>query len=136
MRKRFIGLVAAGAAAAALGLAPNVAHAADNDRLVTSTAGAAIGLTVDWTGYDSFVLRNVYLKDTLCDGHSVFFYVRASGHQYPNHHNKAGCNSTASWASIPGSLYGGTVALTVTVCRDTFGDNCATSRASLNPYNP
>ncbi|MFF4243650.1 hypothetical protein ACFYY2_04140 [Streptomyces sp. NPDC001822] len=136
MRKRFFGAVTAGAVAAVLGLAPNAAHAADNDRLVTSTAGAAIGLTVDWTSDTSFVLRNVYLKDTVCDGDSVFFYIRVSGYTYPNHRNEGGCNSTASWTSMPGSFSGGAVALTVTVCRDAFTDNCATSRASLNPYNP
>lgn len=126
--------IAAGAAVAAVGLMPGAAQAADNDRLVTSTEGAAIGLTVDWTSSSSLVIRDVYLKDTGNDGHSVFFYITASGYQYPNHWNRSGYNTTVHWDALPGSLSVDIAYAEVTVCRDTLFDNCATSRRSSNPY--
>ncbi|MET7700493.1 hypothetical protein [Streptomyces sp. NPDC005485] len=135
MKKRFMAAVTAGVAVAAVVLVPGAAHAADNDRLVTSTEGAAIGLTVDWTSYNSLVLRDVYLKDTGDDGHSVFFYVTATrSFQYPNHWNKSGYNTTAHWDALPGSLTSEIAFVDVTVCRDKLFDNCATSRQSKNPY--
>ncbi|MER6464309.1 hypothetical protein ACWC4D_34895 [Streptomyces sp. NPDC001288] len=135
MKKRAIAAVVAGLAAAALGLTPGTASAADNDALSASTTGASASLTVDWTGSESFTLRNVKLSDTSCDAHPVFFHVSVPGFQFPNHFNSAGCGTTTTWGSMPGSLTGGIHSLWLTVCRDTTFDNCSTSATSINPYN-
>ncbi|WP_328315428.1 hypothetical protein [Streptomyces sp. NBC_00388] len=135
MKKRVMAAVTASAAVAALGLMPGAAHASDNERITTSTEGAAIGLTVDWTSFNSVVLRDVYLKDTGNDGNSVFFYVSDGGFRYPDHKNKSGYNTTVHWDALPGSTSGGYMYfITVTVCRDKLFDNCTTSRQSHNPY--
>ncbi|MGW3283984.1 hypothetical protein ACWDR3_04965 [Streptomyces sp. NPDC001002] len=135
MRKRCITAVVAGLAATVLGFMPGTASAADNDVRSASTTGASVSLTVDWTGSESFTLRNVKLSDTSCDAHPVFFYVTVPGFQYPNHWNTSGCGSTATWSALPGSLEGGIHSLWVTVCRDTTLDNCSSSSASINPYD-
>jgi hypothetical protein len=135
MRKRCITAVVAGLAATVLGFTPGTASAADNDVRSASTTGASVSLTVDWTGSESFTLRNVKLSDTSCDAHPVFFYVTVPGFQYPNHWNTGGCGSTATWSALPGSLDGGIHSLWVTVCRDTTLDNCSSSSASINPYD-
>ncbi|MEU5400176.1 hypothetical protein ABZ348_12900 [Streptomyces sp. NPDC005963] len=128
-------MVTASAAVTALGLMPGAAHAADNDRLTTSTAGAAVGLTVDWTGPSSFTLRNVYLKDTGNDGESVYFYVSYPGWwDFKQRWNKNGYNTTVSWVRLHGSIRGEIARLKVKVCRDKIRDNCKLSRASDNPY--
>ncbi|SEE64819.1 hypothetical protein SAMN05216489_07583 [Streptomyces sp. 3213] len=135
MKKRGIAALVAGLAAVALGLTPGTANASDNQPLSASTTGASVSLTVDWTGSESFTLRNVKLSDTSCDAHPVFFYVTVPGFQFPNHWNTSGCGTTTTWSALPGSLDGGIHSLGVTVCRDTTFDNCSTSGASLNPYD-
>ncbi|MEU5307524.1 hypothetical protein AB0958_31210 [Streptomyces sp. NPDC006655] len=135
MNKRGITAVAAGLAAVALGFTPGTAAAADNQPLSASTTGASVSLTVDWTGSESFTLRNVKLSDTSCDAHPVYFYVTAPGFQFPNHWNSSGCGTTSTWSSLSGSLVGGIHSLGVTVCRDTTFDNCSSSGLSINPYD-
>ncbi|MCG7203034.1 MULTISPECIES: hypothetical protein [Streptomyces] len=135
MNKRGITAVAAGLAAVALGFTPGTANAADNQPLSASTTGASVSLTVDWTGSESFTLRNVKLSDTSCDAHPVYFHVTAPGFQFPNHWNSSGCGTTSTWSSLSGSLEGGIHSLGVTVCRDTTFDNCSSSGVSINPYD-
>ncbi|MEV2211417.1 hypothetical protein AB0H86_08085 [Streptomyces sp. NPDC050997] len=135
MKKRGITAVVAGLAAMVLGFTPGTANAADNDPRSASTTGASVSLTVDWTGSDSFTLRNVKLSDTSCDAHPVYFYVTVPGFQFPNHWNSSGCGTTTTWSSLPGSEDSGIHSLWVTVCRDTTFDNCSSSSASLNPYS-
>ncbi|MEU2775233.1 hypothetical protein ABZ646_20400 [Streptomyces sp. NPDC007162] len=135
MNKRGITAVAAGLAAVVLGFTPGTASAADNQPLSASTTGASVSLTVDWTGSESFTLRNVKLSDTSCDAHPVYFHVTAPGFQFPNHWNSSGCGTTSTWSSLSGSLVGGIHSLGVTVCRDTTFDNCSSSGLSINPYD-
>lgn len=136
MKKHLIASVAAAAAAAVLALPPGAAHAADNDVLTASATGAHVSLTVDWTGDDSFTLRDIELRDTECDDDPVYFYVEVPGFRYPDHKNESGCGTVASWGSLPGSLSSSIGSLSVTVCRNErlSPDTCGTSGKSYNPY--
>jgi hypothetical protein len=136
MKKRFIMAVAASAAAAVLGLTPGTANAADGDRLLASTPGAAIGLTVHWVDANHFVLQDVYLRDTGCnESNKIHFHVQVPGYQFPDHTaGGAGCSST-NYPSLPGSYGYDIPYISVKVCRNVFpADNCSTSGNSDNPY--
>jgi len=106
---------------------------ADNERISASRAGVRVEATVDWVNRTSFVLRNVVLKDTSCDGNEVYFHANIPGFSYPSHRNTSGCNTEARWSSLPGSS-NGIYSLWLTACVDSLPDQCSAGSPSRNPY--
>jgi hypothetical protein len=120
---------------AAMVLTAGPAHAYDNERITATHEGVEVSATVDWVNRSDFVLRNVVLTDRKCDGEPVYFYASVPGFQFQKRFHHGGCNSSARWGALPGSLGGGSATLWLTGCVDkVWGHNCAQSRASVNPY--
>lgn len=104
-------------------------------------SGAFASATVVWTDPVRFTFKNVVLKDTSCDGHSVHFTVRLNGRgpdaSGTRRENSSGCGSTVqipnfsvrSFDEIPKN-----VALFVCVNRRFKKDICGYTTIADNPF--